>query len=225
MEKLKSCSNRSRDLKTTKTTKQYLLKNEVNWHFIPPRAPHFRGLWEAGVKSFKNHFIRVTGNNLLIYEQLHTYVVEIEAILNSRPLTPLSSDPNDLLPLTPGHFLTGSSLTSLPHEDLRNLPSNRLNCWQLAQRMRQHFWDRWYKEYLNELTTRNKWKFDTDQSNITIGRLVIVKEDNQPPMVWKMARIVNVHPGQDGVIRTVTVRTASSTLKRPLKKLCLLPVE
>ena len=112
--------------------KDYLSKQGISWHFIPPRAPHFGGLWEAAVKSFKFHFIRVAGNTLLTYEQLHTYVVEIEAILNSRPLTPLSSDPNDLLPLTPGHFLVGSSMTSLPQKDLRNIPEHRLSCWQLA---------------------------------------------------------------------------------------------
>ena len=65
------------------------------------------------MKSFKNHFVRIAGNTRLTYEQLHIYVVEIEAILNSRPLTPLSSDPNNILPLTPAHFLMGSSLTGL----------------------------------------------------------------------------------------------------------------
>ncbi|XP_051167315.1 uncharacterized protein LOC127285377 [Leptopilina boulardi] len=122
----------------------FLLINKIKWHFIPPRAPHFGGLWEASVKSFKHHFTRVTGTALLTYEQLHTYVVEIEATLNSRPLTPLSSDLNDFLPLTPSHFLIGNSLTSIPQDDLRDIPSNRLNCWQHAQQMRQQFWDRWH---------------------------------------------------------------------------------
>lgn len=131
-----------KSLESSESIQQYLLKKEVDWQFIPPRAPHFGGLWEAEVKAFKHHFVRIVGKSLLTYEQLHTYVVEIEAILNSRPLTPLSSDPNDLLSLTPGHFLISSSLTSLPQADHRNVPANRLNCWQLAQQMRHHFWDR-----------------------------------------------------------------------------------
>ena len=105
----------------------------VTWHFISPRVPHFGGLWEGGVKSFKYHSIRIAGMSLLTYEQLQTYVVEIESALNSRPLTPLSSGTNDFLPLTPGHFLIGNSMTSLPQTELRNLPANRLSSWQLAQ--------------------------------------------------------------------------------------------
>ena len=93
-----------------KVVQSFLLQKGVNWHFIPPRAPHFGGLWEAAVKSFKRHFTRVAGAALLTYEQLHTYVVGIEAILNSRPLTPISSDPDDFVPLTPGHFLIGTLL-------------------------------------------------------------------------------------------------------------------
>ncbi|XP_043492375.1 uncharacterized protein LOC122517844 [Polistes fuscatus] len=111
----------------------------IRWHFIFPRSPHFGGIWEAAVKSFKHHLIRVIGETLLTYEAMQTYVLEIEAILNSRPLTPLSDDPNDLRTLTPGHFLIGDSLTSLPEHDHRDLPCNRLSHWQQIQQMRQHF--------------------------------------------------------------------------------------
>ena len=131
-----------KSIEQSEKVKQYILKKEVTWRFIPSRAPHFGGLWEARVKSFKRHFTRIAGNALLKYEQLHIYVVEIEAILNSRPLTPLSSDPNDLLPLTPGHFLTGSSITSFPEDDLSDTQIKRLSSWQVAQQMRQHFWER-----------------------------------------------------------------------------------
>ncbi|XP_033228904.1 uncharacterized protein LOC117180515 [Belonocnema kinseyi] len=188
-------------LEQSESVKQYLSKKEVTWHFIPPRAPHFGSLWESGVKSFKHHFTRIAGNSLLTYEQLHTYVVEVKAILNSRPLTPLSSDPNDLLPLSPAHFLMGNSMTSLPEDDLRHTLANRLSCWQVAQQMRQHFWERWHKEYLNELISRSKWHSATNQGDIKIRRLVVVKEDNLPPMKWHLARIIEMHPGRDGIVR------------------------
>ena len=118
---------------------------------------------------------------MLTHEQLQTYVVEIETVLNSRPLTSLSSDPNDFLPLTPGHFLIGNSMTSLPQTELRNLPANRLSSWQLAQQMRHPFWSRWHKGYLNKLITRSKWQTSTGQSQIKKGSLVVINEDNLPP--------------------------------------------
>ena len=83
----------------------------------------FGGLWEAAVKSFKHHFVRTIGGKLLTHEQFQTFLHEIEAVLNSRPLTLLSTDPNDLLPLTPGHFLIGSPITSFPQDDLRSIPA------------------------------------------------------------------------------------------------------
>ena len=119
---------------------KFLTEQKITWHFVPPRAPHFGGLWEAAVKSFKHHLLRIVGNTFLTQEQFETYVVEIEEILNSRPLSPLSTDPNDFLPLTPGHFLIGSSLTSFPQEDLRSIPEGRLSAWQDVEVLRQHFW-------------------------------------------------------------------------------------
>ena len=79
--------------------------NSIEFHFIPPSSPHFGGLWEAGVKSFKHHFKRVAANSLFTYEEFNTLIIEIEAILNSRPQNPLSTNINDLSALTPGHFL------------------------------------------------------------------------------------------------------------------------
>ena len=101
--------------------KNCLLKERVTWRFILPRSPHMGDLWKAAVKSFKHHFTPKIGNTLLTHEQLETYVIEIEAIINHRPVTPLSSDTNDLLPLTPGYFLIGSPLTSFPQADLRDI--------------------------------------------------------------------------------------------------------
>lgn len=206
------------------SVQDYLTNKGVTWHFNPPRAPHFGGLWEAAVKSFKTHFTRIAGNTLLSYEQLHTYVVEIEAILNSRPLSALSCDPNDLIPLSPAHFLIGSSMTSISQDDLRDIAVQRLNCWQTIQQMRQHFWDRWHQEYLHEMIARSKWQSATNQENIKIGTLCVIKDDNLSPMKWALGRIIATHPGPDQIVRVVTVRSATGTYKRALKKWYLLPV-
>ncbi|GFW79842.1 uncharacterized protein TNCV_3898431 [Trichonephila clavipes] len=84
--------------------KLYKASEGIVWHFNPPATPHFGGLREAGIKSLKSHLKRVIGNTILTYEEFVTLVTKVEAILNSRPLTKISSDPNDYI-LTAAHFL------------------------------------------------------------------------------------------------------------------------
>ena len=202
----------------------FLEKQGIRWNFIPPRSPHFGGLWEAAVKSFKYHFYRSIGEKLFTFEELGTYVTEIEAILNSRPITPLSSDPNDLRSLSPAHFLIGDSFMSIPEYDLSEIAANRLSNWQNVQRVKQYFWKRWHKEYLNQLNTRSKWQ-RSDGKHPEVGTIVIVKEDNVPLLHWPLGRIVEVHPGNDPIVRVVTVRTQAGTYKRSVKRISPLPLE
>ena len=160
----------------------------------------------------KYHLKRIVGDAHLTYEELYTVLTSVEAILNSRPLLPLSDDPNENS-LTPGHFLVGDTLTRVPEPDLLDLPYNRLSRWQRSQQLTQHFWRRWSREYLHSLQVRNKWRSATP--NFKVGDMVLILGENQPPMKWLLGRITTVHPGNDGLVRVVTVKTASSELKRP----------
>ncbi|XP_043283141.1 uncharacterized protein [Venturia canescens] len=202
-------------------TTTYLAERGITWKFIPPLSPNFGGLWESAVKSFKHHFKRVMYNVLLTFEEFNTFAIEIEAILNSRPLCPLSTDPNDLLVLTPGHFLIGDSLTSLPQPDYSSTPENRLSQWEHLKKMRQDYWIRWYKEFLNELNTRSKW--NKNQPPVKRGDLVLLKDDHLQPMQWARGRVIETHPGTDGVTRVVTVKTNNSEFKRNVQRLAPLP--
>ncbi|GBM31671.1 hypothetical protein AVEN_101287-1 [Araneus ventricosus] len=114
----------------------------IQWKFLPPRVPNFSGLWEAGVKSFKFHFKRVVGvsKSKLTYEEFYTILHQIEGILNSRPLTLLSSDMNDLEVLTRGHFLIGRPITAIAEPNFTNVENNRLNLWQKTSKMIQVIW-------------------------------------------------------------------------------------
>ncbi|XP_076659887.1 uncharacterized protein LOC143363169 [Halictus rubicundus] len=126
----------------------------VAWHFIPPSAPHFGGLWEAGVKSVKHHLRRVLGDRTLTFEEFTTLLCAIEACLNSRPIAPLSDTLDDYEPLTPGHFLIGSALTTPPQPSLLDLAENRLSRWQLVRHTTERFWKLWQNDYLNTLQQR-----------------------------------------------------------------------
>lgn len=200
-----------------------LIKDEITWHFIPPRAPNFGGLWESNVKCIKHHLKRIVGTALLTFDEFNTVLVQVEAILNSRPLTPMSEDPNDLSILTPSHFLIGRKLTSAPDPSVVDIKMNRLSRYQHLQAIQQHFWNRWSKEYLCELQRRYKWHVSTEQ--LKPGAMVIVREDNLPTLKWLLGRVIAVHPGPDGLSRVATVKTANSVMKRAISKLCFLPFE
>lgn len=181
----------------------FLASEGISWKFIPPRAPNFGGLWEAGVKSFKYHFRRVVGNANLNYEEFLTMIVEIEGILNSRPLTPISSDINDLEALTPGHFLIGRAINTISEPDITEVPINRLSRWKRVEKLTQLVWKRWSLDYLTHFQQRHKWQFT--KNNVNPGMMVILREDNLPKCKWILGRIINVIYGKDGCIRVANV--------------------
>lgn len=197
-------------------------EDNISWKFIPPHAPHFGGLWEAGVKSVKHHLRRVVGAHTLTYEELTTVLCQIEACLNSRPIAPLHDDPGNYETLTPGHFLIGSPISALPQPSLLSLNQSRLSRWQLIRQLSEGFWRRWQSDYINTLQQKLKWKKVTPA--IRMGTMVILKNPLLPPCKWELGRVTRVHPGSDGLTRVATVRTAHSEYKRPIVKLCILPI-
>lgn len=201
---------------------QECAKNRIRWHFNPPKASHFGGLWEAAIYSAQKHFIRVLGTHTLAQDDMETLLTQIECCLNSRPLIALSDDPTDFEALTPGHFLVGSALKSVPDADITTIPLNRLRQWKQVQKMVQLIWKRWHFEYLSTLQPRTKWI--KPPISIQVNQLVLLKNENTPPMAWTTARIVEIHPGSDGITRVVTVQTPTGRFTRPISKICLLPV-
>ncbi|XP_055910537.1 uncharacterized protein LOC129944900 [Eupeodes corollae] len=202
-----------------KKVAEMLAGESIDWKFIPPHSPHFGGLWEAGVKLVKQHLRRVVGDSVLTFEEMCTLLAQIEALLNSRPLC--ASSDSDLDPLTPAHFLIGRPYTAIPEPSYLELPINRLGRWQLLQNMMQGFWRRWHTDYLTSLQQRPKWR--EDLRDFEVGDMVILKESNMPPSLWSLGRITAVHPGEDGHVRVVTLRTKRGTFTRPITKLALLP--
>jgi len=126
----------------------------IEWRFIPPRAPHFGGLWEAAVKSAKEILVRQVGDASLTEAEVRAYLVDPEAVLNSRPQTPTSTDPNEGEALTQGHLLIRQALRSRPQGLEPDEPTRGLRYskrWQLLSTLRQRFWQACSKEYVHSL--------------------------------------------------------------------------
>ncbi|XP_041564860.1 uncharacterized protein LOC121467506 [Drosophila elegans] len=170
------------------------------FRFIPPRAPHFGGLWEAAVKCMKTLMIKCLGNTGLTYEELQTIAIEADAILNSRPMAPLSEDPNDGEALSPAHLLIGSSQMSVSEPSI--------------DKSRPSYLTRWHR-------ARSKWL--KPDANIQIGQNVIIHEDNTHPKEWILGRITKTHFGADGRVRVAEIKVKNGTIRRPICKIAPLP--
>ena len=139
--------------------------------------------------------------------------------MNDRPITTVTSDPNDLEPLTPNHLLQLKSkpVMSPGLYQKGDLYSRRR--WRQVQYISDLFWQRWIKEYLPLMQERIKW--NRPRRNLTTGDVVIVNE-TAPRNSWQLGRVVKPLPGSTGLVRTVLVKTKTNTLERPVSKLCLL---
>lgn len=202
----------------------HLQVKNTEWIFMTPAAPHQGGIYEAAVKSMKYHLVRIVGSKCLTYDQLHTILVQIEAILNSRPLQPISEDCNDMEALTPGHFIRGGPMVvSLPFDIPKQSDSIGIQLWREREQMMKQFWERWQSDYLTTLQERKKWR--REQESLKVGQLVLLKAENFPPSQWALARVKEIIVGGDGKVRNVKVKTANSEFLRPVQKLCILPTD
>ena len=197
---------------------------EVDWRFNPPAASHMGGVWERMVRSVKTALKTVVGRQTLTDEVLVTVFAEVEHMINSRPLTHVSSDPADPEALTPNHFLLGGASRHLAPGLVgdRDMCSRRR--WKHAQAMAEHVWRRWTKEYVPTLIQRSKWQ--KEQRNLQEGDLVLMAESNLSRGYRPLARITRVFPAADGRVRSAELRTAGGKLyTRPAVKICLLEEE
>ena len=121
--------------------------------------------------------------------------------------------------LTPGHFLIGREMCAYPELTIQTDPSLHRR-WNLCQAITSHFWRRWSQEYLQQLQKLHKWRQPT--TNLQVGDIVVIRDDAAFHNQWPMARILKVFPGKDGLVRVATLKTATTTLKRPIAKLALL---
>ncbi len=171
------------------------------------------GLWEAAVKNMKRLMRKLIQSHLLRTDELSSILVEIEAVLNSRPITPLeSTDPDDLA-LTPGHFLIGRPMVAPPTLQASQLKLSTLRRWQLIQRLSQEFWHQWKTSNLQSLQQRHVWNIKRLRQFKT-GDVVFLREDSLSYRQWPLARITRTLPGDDGITRVVEVLCNGRKLQR-----------
>ncbi|XP_038061252.1 uncharacterized protein LOC119731982 [Patiria miniata] len=200
----------------------YLHQREVQWIFNPPAASHMGGVWERQIRTIRSILGSLLHQQLTDDEGLNTLMCIVEGIVNGRPITKLSDDPQDASPLTPNHLLLLRSGQTLPpgHFDAKDLYKRR---WRQVQYLADVFWTRWLKEYLPSLQHRQKWLHP--QRNLQVGDLVLIRHESTPRSKWPLGLIVATHPGKDGYVRSVRVKTQAGVYVRPTDKICLLEAE
>ena len=199
----------------------------IDWHFIPPHAPHQGGSWESLVGVVKK-VIDGLASGELHYERFRTVVQVAAGIVNRRPLTRFSADPQDLRPLTPAHFLNPAMSSLVLSSDV--LPAVPLTGTELRRSkdvlrpILDSLWKQWRNEYIASLQKRSKWI--SRQRNIQKGDLVLLIEESLPRERWPLAIVTNAIPSEDGLVRRIVLRTSSNrSLERDVRKIVLLERE
>ena len=200
--------------------KRELQQRGIKWIFNPPSAPHMSGAWERLIQTTKRHLRALIGSNIISEFALRTLFAEIEAIMNSRPITAVSDDPRDLEALTPNHFLLQRKVTGLPPGFFTQEDRFGRKQWRKVQYLADLFWKRWINEYLRHLQEREKWT--KVQKNIQVGDLVMIAEKEQTRSKWPLGRVTETFTGKDGHVRSAKVKTANAEFHRPIIKLCVL---
>lgn len=146
--------------------KEFLQQKEILRVFNPPTALHIGGVWERMIRSVRKIFNAVLKEQNLMEESLVTLMCEVEAILNSRPLTKISDDPNDLQALTPNHLLLLHTGPSFPPGMFSREDQYSNKRWKQVQYLSDVFWKRWTREYLPLLREQMKWR--TFRRNLSV---------------------------------------------------------
>ncbi|KAK7896434.1 hypothetical protein WMY93_021759 [Mugilogobius chulae] len=192
----------------------------IMWNFNTPAASHQGGVWERLIRSVRSVLTSVVGQQTLDDEGLLTVFCEVEAILNDRPLTKVSDDPNDLEALTPNHILLLKGKPVLPPGLFEKSDIYIKRRWRQVQYIAELFWKRWTSEYLLVMQQRQKWT--KAKRNLSPGDIVIIADATAPRGSWMMGRVLSTTSDSKGLVRSVRVQTKTSILERPVTKLCLL---
>ena len=207
--------------------KNFLVESGIKWIFNPPHSSHMGGVWERLIgiaRKILDSMLLDARRKPVTHETLSTLMSEVSAIMNSRPIAPISTDPESPLVLTPSMLLTGK-VDFLPMEvpsfDLRDIYKAQ---WKHVQVLADIFWRKWRQEYLHCLQSRRKWQ--NPQGNLKPGDVVLMHVSSEHRNNWPLGIVEEVFPSSDDLVRKATVRVIldgkTVVYTRPVKELVLL---
>lgn len=188
--------------KVARKLKEQLADYQILFMFSPPNAPHFGGVWELEVRSIKAALHVAVGSQSVSEDVLSTVLVEVEGILNSKPLGYVSTDVADLDPITPNLLLMGRQDASLPQVTYASGEMGRRR-WCHFQNLVDLFWTQFIRNYLPALQTRQKWHKPSD--SLTVGSVVLIIDPQFPRAQWAIGKVTKSVFSNDGCVRSVDV--------------------
>jgi Family of unknown function (DUF5641) len=193
--------------------KMISIPSRIEMVFNPPRAPHWGGVYERMVGSMKKALRATLANRNATIEEFRTGLCQAEAVVNGRPLTTVSNDTKDPLPLTPAHLVLGRALQIIPDNLGRDDLESRIDIlWRKRQRLHSEFWTRWRKEYLLALQPSQKWF--SPQLEPRVGEIVLTADQSSNRMDWPLGEIMEITRGRDGQVRSVLLKGRGGQLSR-----------
>ncbi|XP_075150728.1 uncharacterized protein LOC142224831 [Haematobia irritans] len=192
----------------------------ITWKFNPPAAPHMGGAWERLVRSIKTILYKICPSQKFTDESLRSALMEVEMIINSRPLTFVSLDIEDQEAITPNHFLLGNSSGIKPICDPHKIDYKM--CLRQSEMLANQFWRRFVKEMIPTLTRRSKWSQGTKP--IEVYDIVIIVDENAERNVWLKGKVLEIVKAKDGQVRRAKIKTKNGIVERPAVKLAILDV-
>lgn len=206
----------------------YLSNRQVEWRFIPKRAPWYGGFWERLIDLTKTALKKMIGRTKLTLNEFRTLTAEVEVVLNDRPLTKPSADLHEEEALTPSHLMYGRRFSSLPYDNVSvdeiddpnfgQNPSDLSKAMVRIQKIKNSFWKRWSTDYLTSLREFHQATRGNHKTIIKTGDVVLVHDDC-PRINWKLAVVESLIHSKDGEIRAAEIRTANGRTNRPISKL------
>ncbi|GFX68995.1 integrase catalytic domain-containing protein [Trichonephila clavipes] len=192
------------------------LIQRIKWKFNPPTA----AWWERLIRVLKDLLKRTLGNAVLTYEELLTVLCDCESIVNSHPLTYVSEDSEDLIPLTPAMFMMSSASLDVTDLDLSDFARFQKRV-KFRARLLKDPRGRFRKEYLGLLVQ----KAHKTTRALKVGEIVLIENPNKKRLYWPLGKVIEMIPGRDGKVRTLKLRCSNSEIIRPIQRVFPLEIQ